>query len=86
LLLPSVCCPTADAQRSNVFLGLALEKQNENEASEKAYDAAAKLKPAEALAWQGLVTLYEKQAGKKIDEYAAAALRLAEYFMNVYVS
>ena len=71
--------------RSHVFLGLALEKQDKNEDSERAYDAAAKIRGDDALAWQGLVTLYEKQATKKIDEYRNAALRLAEVFMKAYV-
>ena len=45
---------------AQVFLGLALEKQNQYDASEAAYQAATKIKEKDLLAWQGLVTLYEK--------------------------
>ena len=69
----------------NVFLGLALEKQDKNDESEKAYSNASKARNDDPLVWQGLITLYEKQASKKIDEYGIAALRLAELFEKVYV-
>jgi superkiller protein 3 len=68
-----------------VFLGLALEKQEKYEDAEKAYNFAAKIKPDDPLAWRGLVTLYEKQAGRKVDQYHVAALRLAEIYMEAYV-
>ena len=67
---------------ANVFLGLALDKQNENEASEVAYKAAIDVKGRDALAWQGLVALYEKQTGNKLDDYHDAALCLAEIYMG----
>ena len=67
---------------ANVFLGLAYEKQDQYEASEKAYRAALKFKDKDPLAWQGLVTLYEKQAGTKLSEYHDAAIHLAEVFME----
>ena len=67
---------------ANVFLGLALDKQNQNEASEKAYRGAINNKKQDVLAWQGLVALYEKQAGEKLDDYHDAALHLAEIHMN----
>ena len=67
---------------ANVFLGLAYEKQDKYEASEKAYRAALKLKDKDPLAWQGLVTLYEKQADTKLGEYHDAAIHLAEIFME----
>lgn len=67
---------------ASVFLGLALEKQTQNEASELAYKAAIDLKPGDKLAWQGLVTLYEKQAGEKLEEYHETAIRLSEIFME----
>jgi len=66
-------------------LGLALEKQEKYEEAEKAYNTAARSKLNDPLAWQGLITLYEKQAGKKVDQYRDAALRLAEHYMEVYV-
>jgi len=67
---------------ANVFLGLAYDKQGQDEASEIAYKAAAKSKDKDPLAWQGLVTLYEKQAGKKLDDYHNSALSLAEVYME----
>ena len=70
---------------SNVFLGRALEKLDQNEESEKAYEAAIGIKDQEPLAWQGLVGLYEKQKGRKLDCYHEAAIRLAEIHMNEYV-
>lgn len=85
------CCPyligveTDSAASSNVFLGRALEKLDQNEDSEEAYKTAIGIKDKDALAWQGLVGLYEKQAGKKLDDYHDAAIRLAEIHMNEYV-
>ena len=67
---------------AKVFLGLAYEKQGQLEASETAYRSAIKLKDKDPLAWQGLVSLYEKQAGKRLDEYRDVAARLAEIFME----
>ena len=72
------------AVSSNVFLGRALEKLDQNEESEKAYEAAIGIKNQDSLAWQGLVGLYEKQKGRKLDSYHDAALRLAEIHMNEY--
>ncbi|KAI4206893.1 MAG: hypothetical protein LQ346_000835 [Caloplaca aetnensis] len=70
---------------ANVFLGLALEKQSQNEESEKAYTAATAIKANDPLAWQGLISLYEQQGGRKLDEYHDAAIHLARLFMAVYV-
>ena len=69
----------------NVFLGRAFEKLDQHEESEKAYKIAIQLKDKDALAWQGLVGLYEKQADRKLDEYHNAAIRLAEIHMDEYV-
>ncbi|MCJ1388954.1 Superkiller protein 3 [Xylographa bjoerkii] len=68
---------------ANVFLGLAYAKQDKNDEAERAYNVAAKAKPNDPLVWQGLITLYEKQAGKKIDQYGNAALNLAECLMAI---
>ncbi|KAL8697691.1 MAG: hypothetical protein Q9224_002188 [Gallowayella concinna] len=68
---------------ANVFLGLAFEKQSRNEESEKAYRAASAFKANDPLAWQGLISLYEQQGGRKLDEYHDAALRLASLFVAV---
>ncbi|MCJ1285074.1 Superkiller protein 3 [Xylographa opegraphella] len=66
---------------ANVFLGLACDKQNKNDEAERVYEVAAKLKPNDPLVWQGFITLYEKQAGKKIDQYGDAAIHLAQCLM-----
>ncbi|MCJ1307786.1 Superkiller protein 3 [Agyrium rufum] len=65
---------------ANVFLGLAYSKEGEDERSEKAYVSATKLKPSDRLAWQGLVSLYEKLEARKLDEYRDVALELARIF------
>ena len=70
---------------SNVFLGLAFEKLNKYDEAEKVYYVAADSKPKDPLSWQGLITLFEKQASKRIDQYQQAALHLAKYYMDVYV-
>lgn len=81
----SECLPDG-SPISNVFLGRALDKQDKNDEAERAYNLAVKTKENDPLVWQGLITLYEKQAGKKIDGYHIAALRLAECFMTMYVA
>lgn len=68
-----------------MFLGRALEKLDQHEESEEAYKTAIEIKDKDALAWQGLVGLYEKQADRKLDNYHDAAIRLAEIHMNEYV-
>ncbi|KAI9791465.1 MAG: Superkiller protein 3 [Peltula sp. TS41687] len=67
---------------ANVFLGLAFDKLERYDESAEAYIRATKSKTAEPLAWQGLVSLYEKQGQKKLDPYSEAALRLAEIYME----
>jgi superkiller protein 3 len=67
---------------ANVFLGLAYEKQGQNENSEAAYRVAIKTKGKDPLAWQGLVTLYEKQANEKLDPYHDTVIHLAELYME----
>lgn len=72
----------ASNYNANVFLGLAYEKQGKNEYSEGAYKVAIKNRGKDPLAWQGLVTLYEKQANEKLDLYHDAVVRLAELYME----
>lgn len=74
----------ADSKNYNahVFIGLAYDKKTEYEASETAYRAAISSKDKDPLAWQGLITLYEKQAGKKLDKYHDAILSLADIYME----
>ena len=78
-------CLTKPFTPSNVFLGLALEKQNQDDESEQAYNVAAKAKPSDPLVWQGLITLFEKQGGLRLREYHDAALHLAKIYMEAYV-
>ncbi|KAL8851106.1 MAG: hypothetical protein Q9221_004002 [Calogaya cf. arnoldii] len=68
---------------ANVFLGLAFEKQARNEDSEKSYRAATQLKGGDPLAWQGLISLYEQQGSRKLDDYHDAASQLASVFIAV---
>ncbi|KXL50247.1 MAG: hypothetical protein FE78DRAFT_103627 [Acidomyces sp. 'richmondensis'] len=63
-----------------LFLGRALEKQGKLEDAEKSYVAAAKSKPEESQAWLGLCSVYERQGGKRVDEYHYAAVKAAEIF------
>ncbi|KAL8873146.1 MAG: hypothetical protein Q9174_001334 [Haloplaca sp. 1 TL-2023] len=65
---------------ANVFLGLAFEKKGKGEESEKAYRAATSIKSSETLAWQGLISLYEQQGGRRLDDYHTAAVHLATLF------
>ncbi|OJJ48634.1 hypothetical protein ASPZODRAFT_61521 [Penicilliopsis zonata CBS 506.65] len=65
---------------ANVFLGLALDKLNRIEESEKAYLAATRLNENDRTAWQGLVKVYERQGGQKLEDYRTAVLRLAHIF------
>lgn len=67
---------------ANVFIGLALDKQDENEGSEAAYNAATQIRPKDTLAWQGMITLFEKQAGRRLDVYHDAAVHLAAIYME----
>ena len=70
---------------SYVFLGLALDKQIQDDEAAKAYVEATRINRDDTLAWQGLVSLYERQSGNRIDDYHNAVVRLAELFMKVYV-
>ncbi|KAI9723608.1 MAG: hypothetical protein M1812_000908 [Candelaria pacifica] len=67
---------------ANVFLGLALGKQGKYDEAATAYIKATNVKRNEALAWQGLIDLYEKQGGKQVDAYRVAAVELAEFYME----
>jgi hypothetical protein len=69
---------------SAVFLGLANDKLNQNEASEEAYLAATRIKENDRIAWQGLISLYEKQGGLKLDAYHDAVLKLGKIFADRY--
>lgn len=68
-----------------MFLGLANENLNKNDESEKAYVAATRIKPTDRMAWQGLISLYEKQQGQKLDAYREVVLTLGQVFAEGYV-
>lgn len=72
--------------RSNVFLGLAQDKLNNNDAAEKAYLAATRVKESDKTAWQGLINLYEKQGSHKLDRYREAVLKLGQILAEAYVT
>jgi superkiller protein 3 len=72
----------AEEIRSNVFLGLSLEKQGRYSDAESAYNVALKTKDNDTLAWQGLVGLYERQGDQKISEYGRVARRLGELWIQ----
>lgn len=68
--------------RSHIFLGFAFDKKKNLDDAEIIYLAATALKPGDAQAWQGLVSVYRKQGAKKIKQYQHAAIRLAEIFWD----
>ena len=65
-----------------MFLGLANDKLNRNDASEQAYLAATRIKGDDRTAWQGLISLYEKQGSAKLDAYREVVLRLGQIFAD----
>ncbi|CRK20854.1 hypothetical protein BN1723_012171 [Verticillium longisporum] len=68
--------------QANLLLAFALDKKSKFDEAEKAYRAAAALKPQDSQAWQGLIKLYEKQGPQKISGYKQAALSLAEIWRD----
>ena len=79
------CLIIANFVLRNVFLGLAQDKLNKNSDAEKAYLAATRAKENDRTAWQGLISLYEKQGGHKLDDYRDAVLKLGQIFAEEYV-
>jgi superkiller protein 3 len=69
----------------NVFLGLALDKLNKTKESENAYLAATRVKENDKIAWQGLISLYEKQGNERIDPYREAVINLGQILGEAYV-
>ncbi|KAI1959371.1 Superkiller protein 3 [Ophidiomyces ophidiicola] len=65
---------------SHLFLGLALDKLNNADASERAYIDAIKIKDDDKTAWQGLINLYGRLGSSKVDEYATAVKGLCHIF------
>ncbi|KAL9941622.1 hypothetical protein ACHAP6_008096 [Verticillium nonalfalfae] len=68
--------------QANLLLAFALDKKSKFDEAEKAYRAAAALKPQDSQAWQGLIKLFEKQGPQKISGYKQAALSLAEIWRD----
>lgn len=69
----------------NVFLGLACDRLNRNHDAENAYYAASGINPNDRTAWQGLVSLYEKQGGCDHGGYHKAVIALGKIFAEKYV-
>uniref|UniRef100_A0A093VJB8 Superkiller protein 3 n=1 Tax=Talaromyces marneffei PM1 TaxID=1077442 RepID=A0A093VJB8_TALMA len=63
---------------AHVFLGLAQDKLGKPDEAESSYLAASRIKDKDKTAWQGLITLYEKQGSNKLDAYHDVALRLGQ--------
>lgn len=69
----------------HVFLGLAYDRLKIIEEAESAYSAATDINAEDKTAWQGLVSLYEKQGGCEHDGYRQAVIALGKIFANKYV-
>ncbi|KAH7029001.1 uncharacterized protein B0I36DRAFT_410671 [Microdochium trichocladiopsis] len=65
-----------------VFYAFALDKKNQVDDAEKAYETASNLRPEESQAWQGLIKIYEKRGSSSIPKYHKAALKLGEIFRD----
>ncbi|KAL2865839.1 SKI complex subunit tetratricopeptide repeat protein SKI3 [Aspergillus lucknowensis] len=68
---------------ANVFLGLAQDKLNHSVGAERAYLAATRIKADDKTAWQGLISLYEKQGDQKLEQYRDVILHLGQVFANL---
>ncbi|KAL2835064.1 hypothetical protein BDW59DRAFT_168364 [Aspergillus cavernicola] len=66
-----------------VFLGLSQDKLNHYLEAERAYLAATHIKGDDKTAWQGLISLYEKQGNQKLEKYREAALKLGQVFADL---
>ncbi|PGH11688.1 hypothetical protein AJ79_04711 [Helicocarpus griseus UAMH5409] len=78
-----LCDQDPQNYHANVFLGLALFKLNNIEGAEASYRKATTIKDDDRTAWQGLVSLYEKQGGKYLDQYHEAVTRLCQILAAV---
>ncbi|KAJ5780523.1 Tetratricopeptide-like helical [Penicillium paradoxum] len=67
---------------AHVFLGLAYDRMKNVEEAESAYSAATQINPDDKTAWQGLVSLYERQRGCEHDGYRQAVIALGKIFAN----
>lgn len=51
--------------------------------AERAYLAATRIKGDDKPAWQGLISLYEKQGNQKLEQYMEAVINLAQVFADL---
>ena len=65
-----------------LFLGKAQEELGDLVAAEKALQSASRVKPDDAQALKGLLGLYERQSGGKLDEYHQTVLALATIYAD----
>lgn len=68
----------------HVFLGLAQDKLGKTEEAESSYLAASRIKDTDKTAWQGLITLYEKQGSNKLDAYRDVTVKLGQILAEKY--
>ncbi|EEH10786.1 superkiller protein [Histoplasma capsulatum G186AR] len=73
-----LCDKDPQNYHAHLFLGLALDNLNDFRGAETSYLTATAIKDDDRTAWQGLLTLYEKQDGKYLDQYRKAVTRLCQ--------
>jgi len=57
---------------------------NKNADAEIAYLGATRIKADDRAAWQGLVSLYDKQGSSKLDSYHNVVVQLGKLFADRY--
>ncbi|KAK2858434.1 hypothetical protein FQN49_004737 [Arthroderma sp. PD_2] len=77
-----LCAQEPQNYHAHIFLGLARDKLNDHDVSEKAYGSAIKIKGSDKTAWQGLVNLYESQGPKRLESYGKAIVNLCNIFAD----
>jgi superkiller protein 3 len=68
----------------HIFLGLAHDKLGKPDEAELSYLAASRIKDKDKTAWQGLITLYEKQGSNKLDAYRDVTVKLGQILAEKY--
>ncbi|SPO04294.1 related to SKI3 - antiviral protein [Cephalotrichum gorgonifer] len=66
---------------AHIFLGFSLEKKNQLDDAEKAYQSAASIQPQATQSWQGLIKLFERQDGRKLAAYKEAVISLGGIYI-----
>ncbi|MBE3046295.1 tetratricopeptide repeat protein, partial [Candidatus Bathyarchaeota archaeon] len=74
--------PVSLTSPSHIFLGFSLEKKDQPDDAEQAFQSAAAIQPEGPQAWQGLIKLYEKLGSRKLAAHKSAVLSLG----GVYAS